>query len=677
MADPFILTLENTEPLETKIPRQRLAGDFEVWSDCTMTDTATSTLSQVSGKAEQDYDMELRTPFRTDVEGSAVDDTHLKNTTVQNFIWKDVTVTVKDNETKQPKAILDDVSGVVAAGEICALMGPSGCGKTTLLNVLAQRNAASKATVAGKTLVNGSNPSKRDFRDMSSYVEQEDALIGSLTVRETLNFAARLAHKNSLTKTERKRRIVGLLESFGLRNQAHTVIGTPIQKGISGGQKRRVSVASQLITGPKLLFLDEPTSGLDSAASWEVMSFVKEVAKRNNLIVIASIHQPSTSTFQLFDKLLLLSGGKSHYFGPVSEVNRHFESIGYPIPLHMNASEYLLDLMNTDFAANQTEAQTRLLQIRESWLISLSCRQMHDKIQHTLENVKPLPVNHSSRGGFFNILMTLVHRAFIKSYRDVVAYGIRIAMYMGLAIMMGTVWLRLKTDQSDIQPFINAIFFGSAFMSFMAVAYVPSFLEDRSTFIKERANGLYGPTAFMLSNFIIGLPYLFLIAFLFSITTYFLNNFRPTAPAFFTWIMWLFLDLLAAESLVVLMSSLFPSFVISLALIAFANGLWMSVGGFLVPPQTLNVFWRYVFHYIDYQTYVFQGMMVNEFSERDYTCGSSCHCMYITDLAAEYGKKYCLVDGERVLVGEASGVAWVCFLFRNEYWNAARKVAAL
>ncbi|TGO90330.1 hypothetical protein BPOR_0069g00210 [Botrytis porri] len=609
-----------------------------------MTDTTSSTLSQVSGKAEQDYDMEHRTQFMTDVELSAVDDTHLKNTTVRNFVWKDVTVTVKDNKTKESKAILDDVSGVVEAGEICALMGPSGCGKTTLLNVLAHRNAAAKAVVTGKTLVNGSSPSKSVFRDMSSYVEQEDALIGSLTVQETLNFAARLAHKSSLTKSERMRRIRGLINSFGLRDQAHTIIGTPIQTGISGGQKRRVSVASQLITGPKILFLDEPTSGLDSAASWEVMSFVKEVAKQNNLIVIASIHQPSTSTFQLFDKLLLLSGGKSHYFGPVSEVNQHFESIGYPIPLHMNASEYLLDLMNTDFAINQSQSQARLRQIYQSWLISSTFRQMHDKIQHTLQHVKPLPVANSSRGGFFNILMTLVHRAFIKSYRDVVAYGIRIAMYMGLAIMMGTVWLRLKTDQSEIQPFINAIFFGSAFMSFMAVAYVPSFLEDRSTFIKERANGLYGPTAFMLSNFLIGLPYLFLISFLFSVTTYFLNNFRPTAPAFFTWIMWLFLDLLAAESLVVLISSLFPSFVISLALTAFANGLWMSVGGFLVPPQILNVFWRYVFHYIDYQTYVFQGMMVNEFSEREYTCGTSCQCMYITDLAPQ-----CKIGGKGVL----------------------------
>jgi ABC-type multidrug transport system permease subunit len=194
-----------------------------------------------------------------------------------------------------------------------------------------------------------------------------------------------------------------------------------------------------------------------------------------------------------------------------------------------------------------------------------------------------------------------LNRNFIKSYRDVFAYGIRIAMYLGLAIMVGTIWLRLGTTQESIQPFINSIFFGAAFISFMAVAYVPAYLEDLSTFHKERANGLYGPTAFIIANFLIGLPYLFLISLLFSIIAYWLCNFRPTADAFFTWIMWLFLDLVAAESLVVLVSSLFPIFVVALALTAFANGLWMSVGGFLVSPKVLNVFWRYWARYIDYQ----------------------------------------------------------------------------
>lgn len=162
-------------------------------------------------------------------------------------------------------------------------MGPSGCGKTTLLNMLASRPTGAGST-DGVVLVNGTEPSRAAFRQMSCFVEQEDALIGSLTVRETLMFASRLSTSSgSLSSKERTRRVDGLLAAFGLSDQASTLIGTPIRKGISGGQKRRVGVASQLITSPKILFLDEPTSGLDSAASREVMSYLKSVAKRNNV----------------------------------------------------------------------------------------------------------------------------------------------------------------------------------------------------------------------------------------------------------------------------------------------------------------------------------------------------------------------------------------------------------
>jgi hypothetical protein len=224
--------------------------------------------------------------------------------------------------------------------------------------------------------------------------------------------------------------------------------------------------------------------------------------------VIASIHQPSTATFQLFDKLLLLSCGKSHYFGSVPGVGPHFESLGFPMPLHTNPAEFILDLMNIDFATHQGVAQDRLQSIQSGWVNSPRSAELSLQIRAATEHVTTLSTPRSSKRNFLIVLVTLVHRSFIKSYRDVIAYGVRIAMYTGLAIMMGTVWLRLHTNQSDIQPFINAIFFGSAFMSFMAVAYVPSFLEDRATFVKERANGLYGASAFMLSNFIIGLPYL-------------------------------------------------------------------------------------------------------------------------------------------------------------------------
>ncbi|KAL8778659.1 MAG: hypothetical protein Q9213_007307 [Squamulea squamosa] len=537
----------------------------------------------------------------SDVENNAGIRRHLDNNSVRNFAWQDVEVNKANKTALVP--IISSIDGMAQAGEIMAIMGPSGSGKTTLLNVLAHRKGSRLLHVSGALNVNGSSTSTSNFQSISSFVEQEDALIGSLTVHETLDFAARLSLPSSVSQTERSLRVEELISSFGLREQANTLVGTPIRKGISGGQKRRLSIASQLITGPNILFLDEPTSGLDSTASFEVIKFLKKVVQQHRLIVIASIHQPSTATFDLFDKLLLLSAGQTCYFGPVSSIKAYMDARGRPIPLYMNPAEFLLDLTNSDFRTSDSEVNASLAKLHTDWQDSVEAENLRSSMPlSSAEKSNSAYLREAkSHAGFFAVVLALLHRSFIKSYRDVVAYGIRFAMYVGLAIMMGTVWLRLPETQSSIGPFTNAIFFGSAFMSFMAVAYVPAFLEDRATFVKERANGLYGATAFMISNFLIGLPYLFLISLIFSIIAYWLNNFRPSASAFFTWVMWLFLDLLAGESLVVLMSSLFPNFVIALALTAFANGLWMSVGGFLVSPEVLNVFWRYVFHYIDYK----------------------------------------------------------------------------
>ena len=366
------------------------------------------------------------------------------------------------------------------------------------------------------------------------------------------------------------------------------------------------------------------------------------------------------------------------YHGQISHIEEYLEKQGLRLPAHTNPAEYLLDVVNIDF--QQTDHGTQnLKRIFEFWRTSPEATELSKSLSRSDESSSTSLKDSGSRAPFDSIVLALLRRSFIKSYRDVVAYAIRFAMYMGLAIMMGTVWLRLPTVQSSIQPFINAIFFGGAFISFMAVAYVPAFLEDRSTLVKERANGLYGATPFVIANVLIGLPYLFLIALLFSIPSYWLVNFQPTASAFFTYVLWLFLDLLAAESLVVLLSSIFPNFVVALALTAFANGLWMSVGGFLVSPEVLNAFWKYLFHYIDYvsfpttdsvcivrltsfvvqQAYVFRAMMSNEFAKRTYDCGPGCQCMYDSALASE-----CKIDGRAVLReygyrADGNGGKWV------------------
>lgn len=513
------------------------------------------------------------------------------NGTVQSFSWLDINVTVKDRKSKEPLTILDSCSGYARAGQLIALMGPSGSGKTTLLNVLANR---SQSPWTGHIKVNSRSIGKKGLREISGYVEQDDALLGSLTVRETIDFSAKLA-LHGLSKDARHAMTDSLIAALGLRQQEHTVIGTPIRKGISGGQKRRVSVASQLVASPKVLFLDEPTSGLDSAASYEVMKLISNIAKKHHLIVIASIHQPSTTTFELFDSLLLLSRGRTCFFGPVEDAAMYFDQIA-PIPVHTNPAEFLLDLVNTDFGANERfQTKTDLADLQDHWMSSEAHHLLHRVLTQLEDDAPPARPAYSAQSGQpmrLDLPLILLHRNWIKSYRDMLTYGARIAMYTGLAILMGTVWLRLDYVQSSIQPFVNALFFGGAFMSFMAVAYVPSIIEDLQTLKKENANGLYGPLSFMVANFLIGIPWLLLITLIFSVMTYWLSNFRVAADGFWLWVLWLFLDLLAAESLVVLISAIVPIFVVALAATAFANGLWMSVGGFLVPMGTLNVFWK-------------------------------------------------------------------------------------
>ena len=362
--------------------------------------------------------------------------------------------------------------------------------------------------------------------------------------------------------------------------------------------------------------------------------------------MIASVHQPSTRMFDLFDRIHLMAKGTTLYFGSGRDVEKYF--FGDKPCLDPSAKarferapadEILHHATNTDSLQakwKDCEASKRLL----NEIVTVQrYGQTHGDLRAP---IKAEQVDNAT------ILWILIRRSFIKSYRDATAYGIRVVMYIGLAALMGTIWLRLAAVQENIQAFINDIFFGGAFMSFMAVAYIPAFLEDRATYVKERANGLYGPTTFLICNFLIGIPYLLLMTVLFSLVAYWLTNFEPTAAAFFSSVMWLFFDLLAAESLVVLISSAVPIFVVALAGTAFVNGVWMCAGGFLVPVRTLASFWRYGFHYIDYQSYVFQGMMVNEFANRNYTCAVSangaCECLYKSELS-----ELCLLPGTAVL----------------------------
>jgi len=191
------------------------------------------------------------------------------------------------------------------------------------------------------------------------------------------------------------------------------------------------------------------------------------------MIVVASIHQPSTKTLLLFDNVLLLSQGKTCYFGSPERSIEYFSSLSYNPPPLVSPAEFMLDLINTDFV--RQDQSSRLESLIKSWQVSPQRKRLDQIIaSNRLETVESGSKRWSNYPrNLFAQCWILLHRMTLKSYRDPLAYGVRIAMYLGLAILMGTAWLRLSYAQENIFNTLNSLFFGSAFMSFMVHSEPP------------------------------------------------------------------------------------------------------------------------------------------------------------------------------------------------------------
>ncbi|KAJ3360862.1 hypothetical protein HDU91_004259, partial [Kappamyces sp. JEL0680] len=477
------------------------------------------------------------------------------------------------------------------------------------------------------------------------YCTQEDALFGNLTVRETLDFSARFNLPETSTVQERNRVVKDLIEEFGLKDVENTIIGTPLLKGCSGGQVRRVSVASQIVGFEEgILFLDEPTS------AYSVIETVKRLGTQKNATILATIHQPSTETFNLFTHVLILAKGETAFFGTREEAILHFAAIGRPIPTHSNPSDVYLQMTNIDFLQDREVGEKSVTQLVEAFKSSKHARAIDDAISASIAAKKEMTVKHRYANGFLHQTKTLIQRGFLNAAKNPLSYWVRVAMYMGLAFLMGTTWLRMGFNQSRVSDRMVSLFFSVAFLSFMSVAGIPAFLEERHVFLRERSNGLYGVESYLISNFLVSVPFLAIIAFSFSILAYFLMGYQQLAANFFIFVGYLFVMLLIAEAQVMFIAVVLPIFVAALTISAFTNGLWMVVDGFaLIKISDIPAGWRYTFHYIDFQKYTFEAILKNEMVGLTFQCqpnpaSSGCSCM-----VPGAGNPQCTFSGEDVM----------------------------
>ncbi|KAL4855816.1 ABC transporter G family member 22 [Chlorella vulgaris] len=272
-------------------------------------------------------------------------------------------------ETKDDmRQVLFNIRGSCEPGEMLALMGPSGGGKTTLLSLLGGR-APKRTQQDGRVTFNGSRLNKRVKRQIG-FVLQDDLLYATLTVQETLYFAAMLRLPKHKTKAQKLERVDAVIKALGLERCRDTIIGDHMRRGVSGGERKRVSVGHELLINPAILLLDEPTSGLDSSAARKMVELLRELASSGR-VVITTIHQPSSNIYQKLDTVLLLSQGHPIFYGKGSQAAHWFERLGVACPYGVNIADWILDLASGEVTGKEKtgeEQRLHLISVSEQYL---------------------------------------------------------------------------------------------------------------------------------------------------------------------------------------------------------------------------------------------------------------------------------------------------------------------
>ncbi|KAK7252303.1 hypothetical protein RIF29_36149 [Crotalaria pallida] len=560
--------------------------------------------------------------------------------------WKDVYVTASMGRNGS-RAILQGVTGYAKPGQLLAIMGPSGCGKSTLLDTLAGR-LGSNTRQTGEILINGHKQALA--YGTSAYVTQNDTLLTSLTVREAVHYSAQLQLPDSMSKAEKKERADFTIREMGLQDAINTRIGGWGCKGISGGQKRRVSICIEILTRPRLLFLDEPTSGLDSAASYYVMRRIATLGQKDEIqrTIIASIHQPSTEVFQLFSNLCLLSTGRIVYFGPASAASEFFASNGFPCPALQNPSDHLLKTINKDFDQD-TELDmngTGIIPTEEAIGILVKSYKSSERNQEVQKEIATLSKKDTGskdkkrrHASLFYQCIVLTKRSFVNMYRDLGYYWLRLVIYIALAIALGTVFYDLSNSNDKIKDRSSILSFVSTFITFMAIGGFPSFVEDMKVFELERLNGHYGVTAFVIGNTFSSVPYLLLVSLIPGAITYYLAGLQNGYEHFLYFFCVLFSCLMLVESLMMIIASIVPNYLMGIITGAGIQGIMMLVGGFFKLPNNIpKPFWKYPLHYVAFHTYAFQGLFKNEYQGLKFYMGQ-----------VRGGSNNYIISGEEVL----------------------------
>jgi len=404
------------------------------------------------------------------------------------------------------KKILNNISCNVSGGEIMAIMGPSGAGKTSLLNC-ATLNNPKRSIMAGKVTLNGQTLTSDLFREHCYIVYQKDFLAPKLTCRETLMYSAINCIKDS------KRidiHVDELISNLGLECCQHTYVGDEFTQGLSGGEKRRLSVCIGLVKMPKILFLDEPTSGLDALSAFKTCEQLRNITVSYNIAAVLTIHQPNTKIYDLFTKLLLLWAGNVAYFGHSCQAEKWFADRGHKLPIRTNIADFLLDVLEDKSWVSKFEGEVFVRDNAEfssfSHLTDLTGRS-----QLSLRSDAPAEklTSRQKKPSIWKEIYWTIHREALLIFRNPMLYSGRCAAFNLVSVLFATIYiLSRERSQKQVVSRLWLILWLAGVPTSMACVVVFGHFEDIINMTRSVRNGIMHPVPFLIAR-LLKLPIMF------------------------------------------------------------------------------------------------------------------------------------------------------------------------
>lgn len=569
------------------------------------------------------------------------------------LFWKSVKVS--------PRFIVKNVDFEARPGEITAIAGPSGAGKTTLLEILAGKISPRK--VSGEVLVNDHPMHIDSYRRLSGYVTQEDVLFPLLTVEEVLTYGALL--RVSGGKRVAKHRVKVLMKELGLEHISGSRIGEGSSHGISGGERRRVSIGMELVHDPAVLLIDEPTSGLDSASALHVISLLKMMAVSQGKTIILTIHQPGFRILELFDRLVLLSNGYVLHNGSLDLLEERLKKAGYHIPPHINVLEFAIDIsssitIKTSEAPNSkpvfetdVESEGSAENSCHSVRISTSC----DK--------KKFPSYSNSQ---FREVLILGERFCKNIFRTKELFATRIIQAVVVGFILGTIYMNVTNNIGKValQSRLGFFAFSLSFLLSSMTEGLPIFLQERRILMRETSRGAYRVLSYVLANTIVFLPFLLMVGLLFSTPVYWLIGLRRDLDGFLYFFLVVWVVVLMSNSFTACCSALVPNFIMGTSIIAGLMGAFFLFSGYFIAQENIPSYWIFM-HYLSLFKYPFESLVINEYGGK----GSNKCLEILRDHCILYGNGYLKQQGLEesqkwtnmaVMLGFVLGYRVLCFL---------------